>query len=155
MNKFGKFLTSIIACELVGLLGTPFTADAIPTWYATLEKPFFAPPNWLFGPAWTLLYFLMGISFYLIWQQKNNRQNIIAKRVFFAQLFLNFIWSPVFFGLRSPLLGLLVIIALWLMIVVTIYKFYPLSKGAAYLLLPYLLWVSFATTLNAAILLLN
>lgn len=155
MNKFTKLLTAISACELVGLLGTPFTAAAIPNWYATLEKPFFAPPNWLFGPTWTLLYFLMGISFYLIWQQKNNRQNKIAKKVFFAQLFLNFIWSPTFFGLRSPLLGLLVIICLWLMIIVTIFKFYPLSKGAAYLLLPYLLWVSFATTLNAAILLLN
>ncbi len=156
MKNSAKLLISVIGCELVGILGTPFTVAAIPSWYATLEKPFFAPPNWLFGPAWTLLYFLMGASFYLIWKQNSKTKKAqIAKKFFFTQLFLNFIWSPLFFGLRSPLLGLIDIVALWILIILTIYKFHPLSKWAAYLLIPYLLWVTFASTLNGAILFLN
>lgn len=151
-----KLFISIIGCELVGILGTPFTAAAIPTWYSTLNKPFFSPPSWLFGPAWTLLYFLMGVSFYLIWKQNTKTKKVqVAKKLFFAQLFLNFIWSPLFFGLRSPILGFIDIIALWFLIIITIYKFYPLSKWAACLLIPYLLWVTFASTLNGAILILN
>lgn len=146
----------MIGCELVGLLGTPFTASAIPNWYVTLNKPFFAPPNWIFGPVWTLLYFLMGVSFYLIWKQGWNKKKVkIAGKYFFAQSALNFIWSPIFFGLRSPELGLIVIIAMWVFIVLTMKKFYKLSKPAFYMLVPYLLWVSFATLLNAAIVLLN
>jgi tryptophan-rich sensory protein len=156
MKNPAKLLISVVGCELVGILGTPFTAAAIPSWYATLEKPLFAPPNWLFGPAWTLLYFLMGVAFYLIWQQNTKSKKVqTAQKIFCAQLFLNFIWSPLFFGLKSPLLGLIVIVALWGLILLTIYKFYPLSKWAAYLLIPYLLWVTFATSLNAAILILN
>lgn len=156
MKNPAKFLVSVIGCELVGILGTPFTTAAIPTWYATLNKPFFAPPNWLFGPAWTLLYFLMGVAFYLIWKQNAKSKKVqVAKKLFLAQLFFNFIWSPIFFGLRSPLLGLITIIILWTLIVATIFKFHPLSKWAAYLLIPYLLWVTFATTLNGAILFLN
>lgn len=156
MKNIAKLLTSIIGCELVGFIGTPFTISAIPTWYATLNKPFFAPPNWLFGPAWTLLYFLMGISFYLIWKQDfKTLKTKIARKFFFIQLFLNLIWSPLFFGLRSPLLGLIDIVALWIFIVITIYKMHPVSKWASYLLIPYLLWVTFATVLNGAILILN
>lgn len=151
-----KLLVCIVGCELVGILGTPFTISAIPTWYASLNKPFFAPPNWLFGPAWTLLYFLMGVSFYLI-LQKNRKKKVVKTAIhfFLAQLVLNFLWSPIFFGLRSPLLGLITIVALWLLIIITMKKFYPLSKAAFYLLIPYLLWVSFATVLNAAIVVLN
>lgn len=156
MNNTAKFFISVIGCELVGLLGTPFTTTAIPTWYATLNKPFFAPPNWVFGPVWTLLYFLMGVSFFLIWKQGWNKKKIkIAAQFFLAQLTLNFLWSPVFFGFRSPLLGLFVIVAMWVLIVSTMKKFYPLSRTASFLLLPYLLWVSFATLLNAAIFFLN
>lgn len=151
-----KLFISVIGCELVGILGTPFTAAAIPSWYSTLNKPFFSPPSWLFGPAWTLLYFLMGISIYLIWKQNSKNKKVqVAQKFFFAQLFLNFIWSPLFFGLRSPLLGFIDIIALWFLIIITIYKFHPFSKWAAYLLIPYLLWVTFASTLNGAILFLN
>jgi len=147
---------SVIGCELVGILGTPFTASAIPTWYASLNKPVFAPPNWLFGPAWTTLYFLMGVAFYLIWKQGwKTKKTRTARNFFLLQLGLNFIWSPIFFGLRSPILGLLVIIAMWMMIIMTMKQFYPLSKLAFYLLLPYVLWVSFATLLNAGIVLLN
>lgn len=156
MKNTWKFIASVIGCELVGLLGTPFTISAIPSWYANLNKPFFAPPNWLFGPAWTILYFLMGVAFYLIWKQGwQKKKNRIAGKYFLTQLVLNFVWSPIFFGLRAPLLGLIVIIAMWMMIVATMKKFYPLSKLAFYLLIPYLMWVSFATLLNGAIVVLN
>lgn len=156
MKDLPKLIASVIGCELVGILGTPFTASAIPNWYATLNKPVFAPPNWLFGPAWTLLYFLMGVAFYLIWKQGwAKKKTQTARNYFFIQLALNFIWSPIFFGLRAPLPGLVIIIAMLIMIALTIKKFYPLSKPAAYLLIPYLLWVSFATLLNAGIVILN
>lgn len=156
MKDWSKLIVSVIGCELVGLLGTPFTISAIPTWYATLNKPFFSPPNWIFGPVWTLLYFLMGIAFYLIWKQGLNNEKVKTAALFFlAQLMLNFIWSPIFFGLRAPLLGLITIVAMWVMIVITMKKFYPLSRLAYYLLVPYLLWVSFATLLNGAIVVLN
>lgn len=156
MKDLPKLIISVVGCELAGFLGTPFTIPAISTWYATLNKPFFAPPNWIFGPVWTLLYFLMGVAFYLIWKQGWKKNKVKMAGLFFlAQLGLNFIWSPIFFGLRAPLLGLIVIVALLVLIVMTMKKFYPLSKLAFYLLVPYLLWVSFATVLNAAIVVLN
>lgn len=156
MKDLPKLLVSVVGCELVGILGTPFTISAIPTWYSSLNKPFFAPPNWLFGPAWIVLYFLMGVAFYLIWKQGWKKKKVkTACQFFLAQLLLNFIWSPIFFGLRSPLLGLIVIVAMWAMIVLTMKKFYPLSRPAFYLLIPYLLWVTFATLLNTAIVVLN
>jgi tryptophan-rich sensory protein len=156
MKPYLKIFSSIVLCELVGLLGTPFTLSAIPSWYVTLNKPFFAPPNWLFGPVWTLLYFLMGVSFFLIWNQGWQKATVRKASYFFlAQLALNFIWTPVFFGLRAPLLGLVVILSLWLMIILTMRKFYPLSRPATYLLIPYIFWVSFATLLNGAIVVLN
>ncbi len=156
MKDLPKLLISIIGCDLVGILGTPFTISSIPTWYTTLNKPFFSPPNWLFGPVWTLLYFLMGISIYLIWKQGFQKNKVRqAGKFFLIQLALNFIWSPIFFGLRAPALGLIIIVSMWIFIVLTMKKFYPLSRPAAYLLVPYLLWVTFATMLNAAIVLLN
>lgn len=151
-----KLTATIVGCEIVGLIGTPFTITAIPTWYVNLNKPFFSPPSWLFGPVWTLLYLLMGISIYLIWKQGLQKKKIkTAVKLFLIQLTLNFIWSPIFFGLKSPELGLIVIIPMWIFIILTIRRFYPLSKVASYLLLPYLLWVSFATILNASIAILN
>ncbi len=156
MKNLPKLIVSIIACELVGILGTPFTLSAIPAWYSTLNKPGFSPPGWIFGPVWTLLYFFMGISFYLIWVQgwKHKRARTAGK-FFLLQLGVNFLWSPIFFGLRSPILGFITIIVLWFLIVITMRKFYPLSKPAFYLLVPYFLWVSFTTLLNATIVLLN
>lgn len=151
-----KLVTAIVGCELVGLLGTPFTVSAVTTWYTTLNKPFFSPPNWIFGPVWTTLYALMGISLYLIWSQGVKDAKVKhAVWYFVAQLSLNFLWSLLFFGLQNPLLGLVDIIVLWIAILLTIRAFYPLSKTAAYLLLPYLAWVSFATLLNFSIVLLN
>lgn len=156
MKDLPKLIIAIVGCELVGILGTPFTLNAIPNWYVYLNKPFFAPPNWLFGPVWTLLYFLMGVSLYLIWKQGWKKKNIKDALTFFLiQLALNFMWTPIFFGLRAPLAGLVVIVAMWIFIVMTMKKFYAISKIACYLLVPYLLWVSFATLLNAAIVVLN
>lgn len=156
MNNITKLISCILGCQLVGILGTPFTISAIPTWYATLNKPFFSPPNWIFAPVWTLLYLLMGVSLYLIWTHRGKKkQTREAIMYFLAQLACNFLWTPVFFGLKSPFLALIVIIIMWILIVFTIKRFYALSKTAGYLLIPYLSWVSFATMLNAAILLLN
>lgn len=156
MKNSLKLLLSIAVCELSGIIGATFTISAIPNWYANLNKPFFSPPNWLFGPVWTILYLLMGVSFYLIWTQSPKRKGVLlAIKTFIFQLFLNFIWTPVFFGLRSPELGLIVIVAMWFAILAAIAKFHHLSKTAAYLLIPYLLWVSFATLLNGSIALLN
>ena len=156
MKNWVKLVLSIISCELVGIVGAIFTADAIPNWYVYLNKPSFSPPNWIFGPVWTLLYMFMGIAFYLVFIKGYKKQNIkTASNYFLAQLALNFIWTPIFFGLRSPLFGLITIIAMWILIILTMKKFYQISKPAFYLLVPYLLWVTFATILNGAILVLN
>lgn len=156
MNKWLKLSVAVIGCELVGIIGSVFTVSAIPNWYSSLNKPFFSPPNWLFGPVWTLFYLFMGISLYLIWQQGVQKKKIkTALKYFFIQLALNFVWTPIFFGLKSPALALIVIIAMLVFIVLTIKKFYPINNWAAYLLIPYLAWVSFATILNASIVLLN
>lgn len=156
MKDLPKLAISIVGCELVGIIGSVFTASAIPTWYANLNKPFFSPPNWLFGPVWTILYLLMGVAFFLIWKRgwksKKNRQ---ARNLFLIQLGLNFIWTPIFFGIKSPLIALVIIMLLLFFIILTIKKFLPISKTAGILLIPYLIWVTFATLLNAAILVLN
>ncbi|MBI2641533.1 tryptophan-rich sensory protein [Candidatus Roizmanbacteria bacterium] len=156
MRKIGAVLVFVLLCEAVGIISTPFTIAAIPTWYATLNKPFFSPPNWIFGPVWTLLYAMMGVSAYLIWEKGwKNRKVRVALYFFIAQLFFNFLWSLLFFGLRSPLLGLIDIIVLWFAILFTMLQFSKSSKPASYLLIPYLLWVMFATLLNFSILILN
>ena len=151
-----KLIISIVVCQCAGLVGSIFTVTAIPTWYATLEKPAFTPPNWLFAPAWGTLYLLMGISAFIIWRKGlDNRLVREALIVFLIQLVLNALWSVVFFGLESPLYGVIVIAALWIAIVLTILKFLKISTTAGMLLLPYILWVSFAAVLNVSILVLN
>lgn len=156
MNTYIKPLFFIITCELVGIIGAFFTTDAIPNWYLTLNKPFFSPPNWIFGPVWTILYAMMGIAAFLIYEKGLKKKEVrIALYFFAAQLFFNFWWSIIFFGMRNPVLALVDIIIMWVLIVTCIIKFKPLSKTAAYLLIPYLLWVSFATVLNGAIVVLN
>ena len=147
---------AVIGCELVGIIATPFTISAIPTWYDTLNKPPFSPPNWVFGPTWTMLYFLMGVAAFLIWKKGLKKKHVKeALYYFIVQLVFNFMWSILFFGLKSPILGLLDILVLWMLILITVVKFYKLSKPAAYLLITYLLWVSFASLLNLYIVLLN
>lgn len=157
MKNFIKLLISIIICQLAGGIGSIFTSKSVSTWYLTINKPSFTPPNWLFAPVWIGLFLLMGISLFLVWShlavalQKRRR----ALTIFFIQLFFNILWSVMFFGLKSPLLGFIVIIVLWILILLTIIKFFKISKLAGWLLIPYILWVSFATILNLAILILN
>lgn len=141
----------IVLCEAAGVAGTIFTAQAIPEWYALLNKPTFSPPNWLFGPVWITLYLMMGTAAWLVWR----REGIGALRVFWVQLALNALWTPLFFGLQNPLAGLVCIVLMWLAIAWTIVGFWRVSRLAALLLVPYLIWVSFATVLNAAIYVLN
>ncbi len=149
------FIVAIIVCELAGIIGSVFTAPSIPTWYASLTKPFFNPPSFLFAPVWTLLYALMGIALYLVWEKRKKIKNKLALILFFFQLILNTLWSILFFGFHNPFLAFAEIILLWIVLLATIIKFYPISKKAAWLLIPYILWVSFASILNFAIFLLN
>jgi benzodiazapine receptor len=151
-----KLVVSLVACQCAGAIGSIFTTPAIPTWYATLEKPSFNPPNWLFAPAWITLYLLMGVAAFLIWRQGLSHKGVRAALiVFLVQLVLNALWSVVFFGLQSPLWGVVVILALWVAILLTILRFFRLSTAAGSLMLPYILWVSFAAVLNIALFVLN
>ena len=149
-------VVAVLICQGAGLIGSVATFPSIPTWYATLEKPFFNPPNWLFGPVWIALYTLMGISAFLVWRKGiRDRQVKVALGIFVAQLILNSLWSIVFFGLHSLLGGLIVILPLWVAILLSIVTFYRISKTAGVLLIPYILWVSFATLLNFSLWQLN
>jgi tryptophan-rich sensory protein len=151
-----KLLVSIAACQLAGVVGAVFTRAAIPSWYSYLKKPSFTPPNWLFGPAWITFYLLMAVAAYLVWQKGWQTPGVRqALAVFLIQLLLNVLWSPAFFGCRSPLAGMIVIVLLWLAILITISAFGKISQPAALLLLPYILWVSYASALNISIYFLN
>ena len=151
-----KLVISLVACQFAGLIGSIFTSPAIPIWYATLEKPPFSPPNWLFAPAWGTLYLLMGVAAFLVWRQGFSKEGVkSALAIFLVQLVTNALWSAVFFGLKSPIAGVVVIVVLWVAILFTILKFFRLSVAAGSLLIPYILWVSFATALNIAIWILN
>ena len=142
----------LIVCLGIGSLGGIATASSVNTWYQTLNKPFFNPPNWLFAPVWTVLYLTIGFSLYLALESKAEKKALIY---FSIQLALNFLWSILFFGLKSPSLALAGILALWLFIFLTIKEFSKKSKLAGKILIPYLLWVSFAALLNLSIVLLN
>ena len=147
--EIAKLVASIVICQGAGLIGSIFTTPAIPTWYAALRKPFFRPPNWLFAPVWITLFTLMGVSAFLVWRKGLDDQQVkVALSIFLVQLILNTSWSVVFFGLRSPLGGLIVISILWVAILLTILNFFKISMTAGLLLVPYILWVSFAGVLN-------
>ncbi len=149
-------LVGAVALSLgAGVIGSLATTPAIPTWYAALEKPFFNPPNWVFAPVWTTLYFLMGVSLYLIMQAKQSPRRVQTIRLFAAQLALNALWSLVFFGAKEPGAALLVIAILFAVLVELIRQTAHLDRRAAWLLAPYLIWVSFASVLNLAIWRLN
>ncbi|RJP74064.1 MAG: tryptophan-rich sensory protein [Candidatus Zixiibacteriota bacterium] len=151
-----RLALAVVVCQLAGAVGSLFTRPAIPTWYAGLEKPFFTPPSWVFGPVWITLYLLMGIAAFLVWNKGWDRADVrAALAVFGLQLLLNVAWSALFFGLRSPLLGLVDIVLLWLAILLTAYLFFQISRPAGYLLLPYLLWVTYAAALNFSLWRLN
>lgn len=154
--NFPRLIISLLAPLAAGFIGSFFTASSITSWYAGLEKPSFNPPNFIFGPVWTTLYILMGVSVYLVWQSQTKTSSTRNVRwLFWVHLVLNASWSLVFFGLENPLAALFVIIALWGMIVLLIIQFWRISKLASLLLVPYLCWVSFATVLNFAIWQLN
>ena len=144
-----RLIISILLCQLAGFVGSIFTRASVSTWYVTLNKPSFTPPNWIFSPVWISLYFLMGISAFLVWNQGLDKKEVKAALIFFGiQLILNIFWSAAFFGLRSPFAGLIVIAALWIFILMTILYFFRVSLTAGVLLLPYIVWVSFAAVLN-------
>ena len=154
-----KLVISVGASLSAGVVGSIFTSPAIPGWYAAIKKPSFNPPNWVFAPVWTFLFVLMGISLFLAWRRgfkdKAGGRVKDADMAFVLQLILNAFWSVLFFGLGSPFLALIEIVFLWLAIVITIIKFSKISASAALLLLPYILWVSFAAYLNYSIWRLN
>jgi len=179
MQNTAKFIISILICEGAGIAGSFFTAPAIPIWYVSLQKPDFSPPNWVFAPVWTVLFLLMGISLYLVWAKNwkieapENKsaekawnpvstklwsgswkeENAVA--IFILQLVLNILWSVIFFGLKLPGPAFFEILMLWFAILYTIVNFFRISKLAAYLLIPYIVWVSFAAVLNFSIAALN
>lgn len=149
MHKITKFLVSIFVCLLAGAIGSLFTTPQIDTWYANLNKPGFNPPNYIFAPVWTTLFILMGVALFLAWTNfKKNKTAKGAVVFFMVHLVINIMWSVVFFGAQNPGLAMIVIIALWLMIAMLVIQFYKINKYAGYLLIPYLLWVSFASVLN-------
>ena len=155
INKL-KLIISISISELAGVIGSFFTTPSIPTWYAGLTKPAISPPNWIFGPVWITLFALMGIATFLIWEKGLNRTGVkIALSIFMGQLMLNILWSFIFFGRQNPGGALIEIIFLWISILITIITFAKISKPAAWLLVPYAVWVTFAIFLNYSIWTLN
>lgn len=153
--KTGKFIVSVLIPLAIGFLGSLLTFTSIDTWYAGLNKPSFNPPNWVFGPVWTTLYILMGISLFIVWKNGINKSNRLAISIFFVQLMLNLFWSFLFFGLQSPFWGLIEIVILWIFILLNILFFSKISRTAALLLIPYIIWVTFAAFLNLNVWLLN
>jgi benzodiazapine receptor len=151
-----KLAISIIISLAAGGIGVIFTSPAIGTWYAALNKPGFTPPNWLFGPAWTTLYILMGIAAFFVLRQGLLAPGVkLALLVFLVQLILNILWSVIFFGYHQLLGGIVVIVLLWIAILITLLRFWNISTVAGALLIPYLAWVTFASALNIAVWILN
>ncbi|MDX2173428.1 MAG: TspO/MBR family protein [Bacteroidota bacterium] len=155
MNKYLKLALCIFIPLIIGAISGIATASSVDTWFLTLHKPSFNPPNYLFGPVWTTLYILMGISFYLILQSSQDKLRTNAIVIFCVQLFLNFWWSFIFFKFQLLGIAFIEIIFIWLSILLMIYIFRKINKTAAYLQIPYLLWVSFASILNGSIWWLN
>ena len=153
--NYQKFIFALIIPQVAGLLGTTATIPNLDSWYKNLIKPDFNPPGWIFGPVWTVLFLLMGISFYLVWTREGGPNKLNAYVYFFLQLCANVLWSYLFFATRNPQLAFAEIILLLLLIVGNIFYFYKINKTAAYLLIPYVLWVCFAAVLNYFIAILN
>lgn len=153
VKSIPKLIISILIPMLAAVIGSFFTSSSVGTWYLKLKKPSFNPPGWIFGPVWSLLYLMMGISLYLIWTSGKNIK--LPVTIFAIQLILNLAWSILFFGMKNPLAAFIDIILLWISILATIIIFYGISPTASYLLIPYFLWVSFAALLNYKIYALN
>ena len=157
MNKISRIAIVVIICLAVGYLSGMVTRASITTWYPTLVKPSFNPPNWIFAPVWTSLYVMMGVAAGLIWNQITTQKSAVPKALqyFTIQLILNALWSYLFFGLHNLMLATIEVVLLWLMIFETYSQFAKINKTASYLMLPYLAWVSFASVLTASIWWLN
>ena len=156
LNLVIKFIVCLVLTFSAAFVGSIFTGRAVPNWYADLNKPFFTPPDWLFGPVWTILYLLMAISAFIVWQKGLANPAVrVALILYLIQLILNALWSVIFFGLKLPLAAFIEIILLWSAIGLTILAFVGVSITAALLLVPYILWVSFAAVLNFSIWFLN
>jgi tryptophan-rich sensory protein len=152
VNQWLALAGFIAVCLAVGALGGYATASPVTDWYPTLRKPSWNPPNWLFGPVWTTLYIMMAAAAWLVWRRGQSRAAMI---LFFTQLALNLAWSFLFFGVRSPWLGLVGVVILWLALLATVIVFFQRDRLAGWLMLPYLAWVSFAAFLNFTIWQLN
>ena len=156
LSEIPKLIVALLIPLIVGFLGSIATTSQIPTWYATLVKPLWAPPNWVFAPVWTTLFILMGLALYLVWRQGLERKDVkFAILIFGVQLVLNLLWSVVFFSFHAILGAFIVILILWIAIFANIIAFYVISKPAGILLVPYIIWVSIASYLNYTIYLLN
>ncbi|MEM0541674.1 TspO/MBR family protein [Flavobacterium sp. j3] len=157
MQKIVRIALVVTTCVIIGYLSGMVTRESITTWYPTLVKPVFNPPNWIFAPVWTILYIMMGVAGGMIWNRMETDEENVKKafKFFILQLALNALWSYLFFGLQNPLLALIEIILLWLLIFETYNQFKKIDKVAGMLLVPYLAWVSFATVLNGSIWWLN
>ncbi len=155
-KKIFNLLLFIILPQIAGAIGAFFTIPAIKEWYGALQKPSFSPPNFVFAPVWTILYFLMGVASYLIFEKGENRGEVRrVLEIYFIHLFLNTLWSILFFGLKSPLLGFLAILVLWVFVLFLTVNFYRINRTSGILFYFYFLWVSFASLLNFAIVILN
>ena len=157
LSRTFKIIIMIVTCVVIGAIAGLLTQKGVDTWYTTIQKPSFNPPNWVFAPVWSTLYVMMGIAAGLVWHEMDRQKETVRKALkFFAiQLALNALWSFLFFGLHNPMLALIEIILLWLMIYETFVQFNKVNKISGYLFIPYLLWVTFALTLNASIWWLN
>lgn len=156
MKNIYKLLVSLLAPHIAGFMGSAFTMKEIPTWYMALEKPWFTPPNWVFFPVWTTLYTLMGLASYLVWREHPRSPHALwALKVFWAHLIVNALWSVVFFGMHAVGLALIIVVGMWLVIAYLIYLFAKVRPVAGILLVPYLMWITVATSLNAGVWLLN
>lgn len=154
-NDFLRFGVSVFICFATAAIGSISTASAVTGWYLTINKPAWTPPSWLFGPVWTLLYLMMAVAFYIVWSKGVTKKTKPALTFFLIQLVLNLFWSLIFFGLANFWSAYLEIIALWAFIALTIKNFWKISPTAAWLLVPYILWVTFASFLNLAVAVLN
>jgi benzodiazapine receptor len=148
-----KLLICIFICEFAGIIGSIFNIKSIPKWYSKIKKPSFNPPSWIFGPVWTILYLLMGISLYLVWNSGKITTLVII--IFSIQLILNMVWSFLFFGIKKPGYAFAEIILLWISIISMMFVFYQISNIAGLIQIPYLMWVTFASVLNFSLWKLN
>jgi translocator protein len=156
MKKLSKLVCSVSLCLLTGFVGSFSTMNSVTSWYADLSRPSSTPPNWTFGVVWPILYIMMGISFFMIWNRGLDKRKVkIVLGLFLLQLVLNGLWTPIFFGLHMIAFALIEIVLLWVAILLTILVFWRISKSATFFLFPYILWVSFAAVLNTALWYLN